>query len=109
METLLFSVLRRARLPLPVPQLWIDTRGGRRRLDYAYPQLKLALEVDSYAFHDFGRQGFDDDRARDTELAEAGWERRYLTSTMLRRTPSDVVWTVANALGLEPTGWRPRR
>ncbi|HVL80620.1 MAG TPA: type IV toxin-antitoxin system AbiEi family antitoxin domain-containing protein [Actinomycetota bacterium] len=108
LETLLFAVLRRARLPLPVRQHWTETRKGRRRIDLAYPEHRLALEVVGFTFHEHGRAAFDDDKARDAELAEAGWDRRYLTKTKLEGEPDDVVWTVSRALGLVPTRWEAR-
>lgn len=105
-ETKLLHRLRVARLPLPVPRYWIRTRWGNRRIDLAYPDEKVALEVDSYRWHT-GRVRHDDDRARDNELADAGWERRHITSTMLDDPAPTVELTVATALGLRPRGWRP--
>lgn len=105
-ETKLLHRLRSARLPLPVYRHWIRTRRGTRRIDLAYPNQKVALEVDSYAWHD-GRVRHDDDRARDNELADAGWERRHITTTMLDDPAPTVELTVATALGLRPRGWRP--
>lgn len=105
-ETRLLHRLRSARLPLPVYRHWIRTRRGKRRIDLAYPNEKIALEVDSYRWHD-GRVRHDDDRARDNELADAGWERRHITSTMLDDPAPTVELTVATALGLRPRGWRP--
>lgn len=104
-ETRLLHRLRRARLPLPVYRHWIRTRRGNRRIDLAYPEEKVALEVDSYRWHE-GRVRHDDDRARDNELADAGWERRHITSTMLDDPAPTVELTVATALGLRPRGWR---
>lgn len=104
-ETKLLHRLRIARLPLPVYRHWIRTRRGNRRIDLAYPDEKVALEVDSYRWHT-GRVRHDDDRARDNELADAGWERRHITSTMLDDPAPTVELTVATALGLRPRGWR---
>lgn len=108
LETLLFHVLRWGRVPLPDPQHWIRTRSGRRRIDFAYPEQRFAIEVDGYGPRDT-RLRFDDDRAKDNELGEAGWDRRHVTWTMLNESPLDVVWTVAMGLGLEPARWRPAR
>lgn len=107
-ETLLFRTLRRAGLPAPTPQYWVRTRSGDRRIDFAYPSERIGIEVDGYAPHS-GRPAFEADRTRYNELADAGWELRHMTWTMLTERPGDVVWTIASALGLEPTGWRPRR
>ncbi|HVL82441.1 MAG TPA: type IV toxin-antitoxin system AbiEi family antitoxin domain-containing protein [Actinomycetota bacterium] len=104
LETTLFAVLRRFRLPLPQPQHWVQTRNGRRRIDFAYVERRVALEVDGYEGRD--RSRFDDDRARDNELADLGWERRHITWTMLAADPAETAWTVARALGLSPASWR---
>jgi len=104
LKTRLFAILREARLPLPVPQLVIQTSAGRRRLDFAYPRQRVALEVDGYRAH-HGRRAFDDDRGRANAVREAGWDLRHVTSTMLDH-PSQVVWTVSAALGLRPVAWR---
>lgn len=92
----------------PRPRLSTGSaRSGDRRID-AYPSERIGIEVDGYAPHS-GRPAFEADRTRDNELADAGWELRHMTWTMLTERPGDVVWTIASALGLEPTGWRPRR
>lgn len=108
LETILFRVLRLGGLPLPELQHWIRTRSGWRRIDFAYPEKRFAIEVDGYGPRD-SRRRFDDDRARDNELAEHGWERRHITWTMLTESPLDVLWTIATGLGLEPARWRPAR
>ncbi len=65
----------------------------RYRIDLAYPDLRIAIELDGWAVH--GTRGaFDHDRARGNELALAGW-------TLLRFTSSstwiEVVRTVEAA------------
>lgn len=106
LETVLFALLRRYGLPLPVPQFWLRTRSGWRRIDFAYPEERLALEVDGRDGH--GPDRFEDDRARDNELADEGWERRHITKAMIAERPADVAWTVATGLGLDPVRWRTR-
>ena len=104
-ETLLYSVLRRYHVPTPELQVWVDTRNRRRRIDRAYPQQKVAIEVVGYEWHD-GRLPFDDDKIRDSELADLGWDRRYITWTLLDENPAEAAWTIARAIGLEPVRWR---
>jgi very-short-patch-repair endonuclease len=71
---------------LPEPTHQYEVRVGHRlvgRVDFAYPPMRVALEVDGYESHSslaaFGR-----DRARQNELVAAGW-------TVLRFTWGDVV------------------
>jgi len=107
-ETLLRTVLRRFNLPLPEPQLWLVTRNGRRRVDNAYREERVAIEVVSYEWHD-GRLRFDDDKIRDSELADLGWDRRYITWSLLNESPAEAAWTIARAIDLEPATWRRAR
>lgn len=106
-ETRVFAILRRAGLPLPVPQYWVRTRSGPKRLDFAYPEQRVAIEFDSYEWHGAGRQPFDADKAKDNELGDIGFDRRHITWTMVKTEPAEVMFTVGRSLGLEPRAWRP--
>ena len=48
---------------------------GERRcyLDLAYVEIRLAIEIDSWAYHRF-RSAFDGDRAKGNELSLLGWQ-----------------------------------
>jgi very-short-patch-repair endonuclease len=60
--------LKRAGLPLPVPQFQI----GTRRVDFAYPDERIAIELDSIRWH-LTAERFQTDRERYNELVLAGW------------------------------------
>lgn len=47
-------------------------RIGRHEVDFAFPEVLVAVEVDGWATHG-RRRAFEDDRARDLELAARGW------------------------------------
>lgn len=68
-----------AGLPLPVFQYVV----GRFRIDFAYPELMLAIEVDGYRAHATAR-AFQSDLERQNALVAMGW-------TVLRFTWHDVV------------------
>ena len=52
LETRFRQVLRAADLPMPTPQLEISTgKGSTARVDFAYPEFKLAIELDGAAYH----------------------------------------------------------
>jgi len=103
-ETALFRLLGRAGLPRPVLQFVVRTRTGRRRLDFAYPDRRLAIEMDGYSFHG-GRRAFESDRVRQNELEELGWNVLRFTAAQVRSDPTGVVMSVGAALGLVPTRW----
>jgi very-short-patch-repair endonuclease len=73
METRLLQAIRRHELPLPIAQheVW---DGNRRlgRVDFAYPDARVAIEYDSDEFHS-GRVPTRRDRARRHELIAASW------------------------------------
>ena len=65
-------VLRDAGLPTPAQQYWIRLGGSRFRLDFAYPEVKVAIEYDGWDAHR-SRTSFDADRRRDRLLTLDGW------------------------------------
>lgn len=61
-----------AGLPLPTPQVWVQTGGDTGfRLDHAYEGLKVAVEYDGEEFHGPEQQKYD--RARRAWLRDHGW------------------------------------
>jgi very-short-patch-repair endonuclease len=77
------ALVRQAGLPQPVSQHAI----GRYRLDFAWPELRVAVETDGWATHG-RRQAFEDDRARDAFLLAAGWRVLRVTYRQLRQHPT---------------------
>jgi hypothetical protein len=71
-----------AGLPVPVRQyeLWVDGELIAR-FDIAYPEDRLAIELDSFRWH-AGRGPFRSDRVRANRVMAAGWR-------LLRATPED--------------------
>jgi very-short-patch-repair endonuclease len=83
----------------------VTTRRRRCRIDFAYPEARIAIEVDSWTDHGT-REAFETDRARQNELVELGWKVVRFTWLQLTTQPVDVAITVATALGLVPSRWR---
>lgn len=82
-ETRVRLLLRDGGLPHPVAQYEIRHQGRFvARVDFAWPELKVALEYDG-AWH--GEKGqFARDRRRLNRLQEAGWRVVFVTSADLR-------------------------
>ena len=93
----MLEVLRRAGLPLPIAQHRVVVGGRSRRLDYAYPEHKIAIEFDGFAEHGLLRSTFDDDRVRGNALALDGWLVLHFTS---RSTDAEIVGRTREALAL---------
>ncbi len=75
----LMRVIERAGLPRPVPQHPIRIGGRVARFDFAYPDLMIAIEYDSWTEHG-SRSAFDHDRLRLADVAIAGWLPLLITS-----------------------------
>ncbi len=57
--------------------------GERSRIDLAYPELMIAIELDSWEYH--GRNNltaFTDDRAKKNDLIAKGWAAPSFTESM---------------------------
>ena len=68
LEVKVARLLRRSALPQPVRQHWIRIFGRRYRLDFAWPEVRVALECDGRRYHEFQR-----DRTRGRQLGASGW------------------------------------
>ena len=61
-------------------------RGKKVRIDLAYPELKIAIELDSWKYHGGDNYtAFTDDRARKNDLIALGWAAPSFTESMTRR------------------------
>jgi very-short-patch-repair endonuclease len=93
LEAALANLCRDAGLPMPQFQYELDVGGRRRRIDFAYPDRKLAIEVDGYEFHSSKPQ-FEADRLRSNELTFAGWHVLRFTWDQVIHRPNYVVATI---------------
>jgi very-short-patch-repair endonuclease len=96
-EIRLRRLIRKARFPQPVGQYPIAHGDKEYRLDFAYPERKLAIEADSYRHHS-GRAVFESDRERLSILASLGWRVLHVTWRQLVEEPDKVLDRIARAL-----------
>lgn len=96
-ELAFLRLCRAAELPLPEPQHWVVANGVRRRVDFAYPGRRIAVEIDGYRFHT-GREVFQDDRWRQNILVRDGWQVLRFTWHDVIRRPDYVAATVQGLL-----------
>jgi very-short-patch-repair endonuclease len=101
-ERRLRALARRARLPPPRT----NVRLHGHELDAYWPQQRLAVEVDSYAFHT-PRAAFEGDRRRDQELMAHGVRVARVTWRQLADEPEAVVARLAAGLATGPRGGAP--
>jgi very-short-patch-repair endonuclease len=98
-EQHLLALIRRARLPLPetnVRVLATETWPGYE-VDFLWREHKLVVETDGWATHG-DRRSFAADRARDAELAAAGYVVIRFTWRHVTEEPEATVARVAAAL-----------
>lgn len=95
-ETRLRLLLRRSGLPMPVAQYRIGTdRRPVARVDFAWPEKKVALEYDGLWHAEPGQ--FAKDRRRLNRLTAAGWRVIFVTAADLR-DPAALLQRIVAAL-----------
>jgi hypothetical protein len=98
-SNLVADLLVRAGLPRPVLEHPVtDGTGFRALLDLAYPSHRLALELDSLAWH-FNHESFHRDPVRRNRLLVLGWRVLTVTWAEFAEHPDRLVATVRDALG----------
>jgi hypothetical protein len=98
LEAEFLALVSQAALPLPTPQyeVW-DGPLLTARVDFAYPERRLAIEVDGYEFHSrYDR--FQSDRARRRKLTQLRWDVVEFTAEDIRRRPDAVIDSVRKLL-----------
>jgi very-short-patch-repair endonuclease len=103
------TLVRERSMPEPVAQYPVFIDGHLvARLDFAYPELKVGIELDGYAFHS-GRESFERDRRRLTELVNEGWHMLVFTRPQLRDHPAWVEKAVLKARARAAAGLPRKR
>src|SRR5262249_6451131 len=96
-ERLLHGLLDDAGLTGWRPQHTIALPSGRVTVDVAFPDRRVAVEVDGWAWHTDPEQ-FQRDRSRQNELVTAGWTVLRFTWLDLTERPDLVLDTLCNTL-----------
>jgi very-short-patch-repair endonuclease len=100
LEVLVWSILVRSGVRLPDRQVWVVVPGGRYRLDFAWTDVKVALECDGFDAHASTRDRFGKDRARYAELVSSGYRVLPVTWDVARREPDRMVRWLHRTLAL---------
>ena len=97
LEVKVIRLLRELGYPRPLRQKVLDDDGRFvGRVDLAFPERRLIIEVDSFRFHT-GRQAWDRDRERRNSLTALGWVMLHATSAMLMEQRETFVRDLARA------------
>ncbi len=99
-------LILRSGLPIPAVEYHAGP-DGHYRLDFAWVEILLAIEVDGYAWH-FSVEHKRHDDARRNRLQAAGWKVLVYSWTQIVREPAQVVEEIrANYLQLRTGAYRP--
>lgn len=90
-------LLTSAGLPAPRFEHPVRVDGHDYRIDLAYPDERLAIELDSVRWH-LNRRSFDSDPVRRNRLSLAGWEVLTFTHRFFRDSPELLTASVRAAL-----------
>ncbi len=88
------ALIEAAALPRPN----VNTFVAGHEVDLYWPEHRLAVEIDGYAFHST-RQAFERDASRDADLDDAGLRVRRITWRQLDREPEAVADRMRRWLG----------
>ena len=103
LEDAFLAIFHAQGLPEPTQQYdWPATGKPDYRLDFAYPELRLAIEADTW-FHHGGEDDWAKDQTRMNALVASGWSFLRFTNKDLAR-PREVartLWSALTARGYE--------
>ena len=92
-EHRLLELIRAAQLPEPLT----NARVAGYEVDFLWPDHRLVVEVDGYAFHST-RRSFERDRRRDADLTSRGYRVIRLTWRQITAEPEVVIAQLAPSL-----------
>ncbi|MGH9187884.1 MAG: hypothetical protein ACRD0U_19075 [Acidimicrobiales bacterium] len=100
LEPAFARLCRRYNVPKPVFQYEVVVGGRRRRIDFAYPELMIAIEIDGFESR-ADRDVFRGERWRRNDLTLAGWTVIQFTWFDLSYRPDYVAATLRSLLGTQ--------
>jgi very-short-patch-repair endonuclease len=89
LEARFWRLLLRSSVPTPVRQQWVVVENRRYRLDFAWPDRRVAVECDGWSAH--GRDRFEQDERRRADLASVGWLVLPVTWKQVVEQPNAVI------------------
>lgn len=98
LETRFLRLLRSAGAREPEIQYSVRDNGRLVAIvDFAYPEARIAIEVDGYRHHS-GRRKWQEDRTRRNRITARGWLVFHVTALDLKNRGADVCDEIASAL-----------
>jgi very-short-patch-repair endonuclease len=100
LEVEVWRLLVRSGLPKPIRQHHVVADGRRYRLDFVWPNLRVAVEADGFATHGTRRRVFHSDRVRAASLVSHGWRVVPVTWEDVKQRPDEWVGGLGRTLVL---------
>ncbi len=97
LETRFLQLVRSAGLPEPVAQFHVKLGDAVVRIDFAYPDRRIAIELDGAAYHS-GELARRRDRRRDTRLGNLRWRVLRFDWDDVTRAPEYVLGQIKASL-----------
>jgi hypothetical protein len=105
LEVQVLSAIRRTGLPVPDVQYELSFEDGHIvRFDFAWPHVRVALEVD-HSFWHAGSEESRKDKSRDRKVAALGWQTLRITEEDVRIGLDGVMADLAAVIGTATTFW----
>jgi very-short-patch-repair endonuclease len=101
LEAHLYRLVEASDLPSAERQYPFWDGRSKRRLDLAFVQERVAVEVDGYWCHS-GREAWQNDRARDNAMIKLGWRTLRFTWEDLQSRPESVLADIRRTLVQKP-------
>jgi very-short-patch-repair endonuclease len=109
LESRVRTLLRLAGLPEPRAQWEVRQHGMLLgRVDFAYPEAKLAIEADGFQYHS-GRIAWQRDRVRRNALTSRGWRVLHVTWEDLTARSDEIVMEILQCLDGRPDSPPPNQ
>lgn len=100
LEPMMARLCRDHGLPMPAFQVWVLVDGVWRRLDFAYLEEMIDLEVDGYEHHGGSYERWEDDLDRDAALTAAGWRVLRVSKAGITRRSAKLAGRIRTTLDL---------
>ena len=100
LEPVMARLCRDHGLPMPAFQVWVLVDGIWRRLDFAYLEEMINVEVDGYEHHGGSYERWESDLDRDAALTADGWRVLRVSKAGLTRRPARTATRIRATLDL---------
>lgn len=97
LEAAVYELLESCGFPRPVRQRVVKVGGRIRRLDFCYPEFRIVIEADGYAWHSTPK-AFEEDRRRRNALVARGFVVLNWTWKGLHERPGELITELARLL-----------